>query len=148
MRNPKDENIDDTLADPDYPVDSSLALIVASSPVTRIVVSRIAERAGLRTRSQTPEEVKTIFGSSLPALILLSGGADGTEVNHLLEQLADFRRRRSRLMAPLTVLLTSNNARHRHEDTVDAVIVKPVTPDRLQPVIRDLMDRLQSMKHE
>lgn len=143
MRGPKDENDGETLAGAGETVDFSLALVVASSPITRVVVSRIAERAGLRTISRPPEEAQPVVDGRLPAIAVLSGGADGHECDHLLEQLVALRRQAGDTHAPLIVVLANSNTPLPHGDLADIVVAKPVTPDRLQPVIRDLMDRLR-----
>ena len=139
----RDENDGEILADAGAAVDFGLALVVAASPVTRVVVSRIAERTGLRTLSCTPEEAQPAVDGCLPAIALLSGGADGHDCDRLLERLAAKRRPAGRAQAPLTVLLINSNTQRPQDDLADIVMPKPVTPDRLQPVIRDLMDRLR-----
>lgn len=144
MRGSKDENDGETLAGREKVVDLNLALIVASSPITRVVVARIAERAGLRTYSEAPETAQPSIAGRLPAIALLSGGEDGHDCDRLLEQLAILRRPAGNAHAPLIVFLANSYAQPPQSDMVDIVVAKPVTPDRLQPVIRDLMDRLQT----
>lgn len=130
-------------------IDRDLAMVVGSSSITRIVVSRIAERAGLRTICHAPDEVPPgeapHDAGRLPAIAILDGGADGRDCDRLIERLAALRRPAGRTRAPLLILLRNDMdaASLLQAGSVDMVLAKPVTPDRLQPVIRDLMDRLR-----
>lgn len=143
MRESKDENIDERDPDESATLDPGLALVVAASPVTRIVVSSIAERAGLRTHSSTPGQAQPLIAGRLPAIALLAGGADSDANNQLMEQLAALRRPAGRTQAPFIVFLANSNSSRPMDDMADIVMAKPVTLDRLHPIIRDLMDRLK-----
>lgn len=143
MRKPEDEIHGGPLADTQYVIDFDLALIVARSVITRIVVSRIAEQAGLRTHSQTPEEASPFIAGHVPAIVLLAGGDDGNDCDDLLEQLVAIKRDSGLSRAPRLIMLMNEVAHQPHHHMIDATIAMPATPDRLQPVIRDLMDHLK-----
>lgn len=144
MRKPEDEINDGPLSGAQYPVNFGLALVVAASATTRVVVSRIAEQAGLKTHSLTPEEASPFIAGHVPAIALLAGGTDGNDCNDLLEQLVAIQRDTGPSRAPRIIMLVNQVAHQPHRHMIDATIAMPVTPDRLQPVIRDLMDRLRS----
>lgn len=143
MRKLENEIPDRPLADAEYSVDFGLALIAATSPVTRLVVSRIAERAGLRTHGHTPEEAWQVTPARVPAIALLAGGADGRDCDELLEQLIEIRHKTGPAQAPRLVMLINKMPDQPHHSMIDAMVMMPATPDRLQPIIRDIMDHLQ-----
>lgn len=143
MRKLENEPPDGPLAKTEYSVDFGLALVAAASPITRLVVSRIAERAGLRTHSHTPEEAWQVTPGRIPAIALLAGGTDGSDCNELLEQLIKIRHKTGPVQAPRLVMLMNKIPVHPHRSMIDAMVIMPATPDRLQPIIRDLMDHLQ-----
>lgn len=143
MRKLEDEINHGPLAGSQHAIDFGLALIVATSAITRIVVSRIAEQAGLRTHRQTPREAQPLIAGHIPAIALLAGGTDGHDCDGVLEQLRAIRQHTGPAQAPRLVMLTNQATMKLHHDVVDATVLMPVTPDKLQPVIRDLMDRLQ-----
>ncbi|RIK83958.1 MAG: response regulator [Hyphomicrobiales bacterium] len=145
MLEPRDENDGEAPPGAAETVDFGLALVVGSSPITRVVVSRIAERAGLRTVCRTSGEVQPVVAGRLPAIAILDGGADGRDCDRLAQQLAAMRRPAGRAQAPLIILLANHMpaAGRPRDGIVDVVLAKPITPDRLQPIIRDMMDRLR-----
>lgn len=122
-----------------------LALVVCSSHINRIVVSRIAERAGLKVLSETPEGAVETLAARLPGTVILDGGADDRECEQLMEGLAS-----QRLMAggptPFVILLSNANpgpGRPPRGGTIDAIVAKPITPERLQPLIQSMIDRMR-----
>ncbi|KAB2872567.1 MAG: response regulator [Bauldia sp.] len=142
MPSSSDDNDDGALLSAD--VDLGLVLVVAPSPVDRVVVSRIAERAGYRTVCRSPEEALPLNGG-LPALVVLDGAAGG-DSDRLVERFTRLRRPTGGGQAPLMILLGNAGpaARQVHGGgIVDTVVAKPITPDRLQPIIRDMMERLK-----
>ena len=143
MRKLEDEIIHGPLAEAQHGIDFSLALIVAASAVTRVVVARIAEQAGLRTHHQTPEEALPLIAGHAPAIALLAGGADGRDCDDVLKKLHAIRQHTGPAQAPRLIMLTNRATLRLYQDIVDATVLMPVTPDKLQPVIRDLMDGLQ-----
>lgn len=127
-------------------VDFGLVLVVGSSPVNRIVVSRIAEQAGFRAVCRPPDEACACLSGRLPAMVIVDGVAQGREYEPLAQRLVDLRRPVADRQAPLVVLLGKGGAttpRLCGRTVVDAVVAKPITPDRLQPVIQDMIDQLR-----
>lgn len=150
MSNSNNENGSVTFSGVDEVIDFGLVLVVGSSPVNRIVVSRIAERAGFRAVCQTPGEAHLSLSGRLPAMVIVDAGAQDRECEPLAERLVRLRHSVSGRLAPLVLLLGTGNAAAPQlcgRNVVDAVIAKPITPDRLQPVIRDMIDRLRSADH-
>jgi len=120
---------------------SGPVMIVAASPVNRIVVTRIVERAGLKAMAFSPEAAPSALAEQNPAIVVLDGDPSFDPDLFLAETITKQRRIRHNL--PLAVLLTTD-ARRKNESaqgSFDAVVVKPITPEVLQPVIDDLMVR-------
>ena len=128
-------------------IDFGLVLVVGPSPVDRIVVSRIAEQAGFRTACRPPDEACACLSGRLSAMVIVDGGAQGREYEPLAQRLVDLRRPITDRRAPLVVLLGKAGAatpqQLRGRAVVDAVVTKPITPDRLQPVIQDMIEQLR-----
>ncbi|MEO3386450.1 response regulator [Mesorhizobium sp. CAU 1741] len=121
-----------------------LALVVSTSPINRIVMGRIAERAGLKVVAETPESAASVFLSRSPGLVILDGGHDDRECECMMESLSA-RRQASIGKRPVVILLSNRNPLPDPlpGQYIDAVVAKPITPDRLQPLLQSMMDRLQ-----
>lgn len=145
MQNSTDDNRDGAGVNAGSAIDFGLALVVGSSPISRIVVSRISERAGLRTVSAAPDEAKAAFGEALPVLVILDCVAENRECARLLDHLARLRRFVDGGHAPMVIFLSDRaaTARPGRHAVIDEVVAKPVMPDRLQPMIQEMVDRLQ-----
>ena len=126
-------------------VNFDLALVVGSSPINRIVVSRIAERAGLKVLVEEPGTAEATLAAKLPGTVILDGGADNRECEQLMESLAA-QRLAAGGRAPFVILLSNANpapGQPPKGGTIDAIVAKPITPDRLQPLIQSMMDRIR-----
>lgn len=80
------------------------------------------------------------MSSRKPGTVILDGGADDLECDEVLKELAAMRSQgKSRL--PIVILLSnsSNKPSKPQSDFIDAVVLKPVNPDRLQPLILNLL---------
>lgn len=120
----------------------SLVLIAATSKVNRVVVSRIMERAGLKTVTEAPEDAAALLDRLRPGIVILDGGADNRECDLVLERLAG-QRRASRSNLPRVILLTTRNGTPETlapGKLVDAVVAKPITPERLQPLVGRMVE--------
>jgi len=128
--------------------DFQLALVVATSHVNRIVVSRIAANAGLKVVAGSPDDATSLLPEKSPGVIILDGGADDRECERLIESLAMCRRDAGRT-APFVILLSNTTAttaapgNHPHSNAIDAIVAKPITPEKLQPLIQGLLDRVR-----
>lgn len=146
MQSSCDDNDGDAPAGAGPAMDFETALVVASSPVNGVVVSRICERVGLRTVCMTPEHAQTALPDPLPVLVILDGGADNRECSAVTERLAQLRRPVADRLAPLVILLCSHNDAALppvEDDVVDMTMAKPILPDRLQPVLCEMIDGLR-----
>ena len=126
-------------------VDFDLVLVVGSSPVNRVVVSKIAERMGLRAIAAEPEAAPATLFASNPGTVILDGGADGRECDSVIEGLAA-QRLAAGGRAPVVILLQNPVPSHGQPPkggTIDAIVAKPISPDRLQPLIRSMIDRVR-----
>lgn len=119
----------------------NLVLTVGNSRIGNVVISRIAELAGLKPLVATPESAGVILSSRKPGTVILDGGADDLECAEVLKELAAMRRGQGGSRLPVVILLsnTANQPSASQSDFVDAVVLKPVNPDRLQPLILNLL---------
>jgi CheY-like chemotaxis protein len=123
--------------------DYGLALVVASSPVNRIVVSRIIQEAGLKVRAETPDAALSALEALMPATVVLDGGADNRECEHVMAKLQALQGNTDASI-PFVVLLATPHAAPVNDRTIDAIVAKPILPERLQPLIHRLLDRLRA----
>jgi len=118
-------------------------VVVSRSPVVLIVLSRIVERARMRAVSCEPERAQREIAERDPLVVILDGGADLHECDAAFAPIAA-RKRMSGGARPYVVMLTTRNLAHDEmEDTglVDTLVAKPITPERLQPLMEQLRDR-------
>lgn len=124
--------------------DLSQVLVVAASPINRIVLSRIAERAYLKASAMEPGEAgRTLAAAAArdrsPGLVIVDMDAALGNAGSLIDLLSALRSASPRRL-PLVVGVVSNC-----ETTTlpalqfDATVVRPVTPETLQPVIERLI---------
>lgn len=125
-------------SDAEYRLD--LVLAVGNSRIGNVVVGKIAERAGLKALATTPENAGEVLSSEKPATVILDGGADDNECNVVMESLAA-QRTQSGGRLPVVIFLSSMDmsAPTAYRNLVDAVVAKPVNPDRLQPLMQTLL---------
>lgn len=122
--------------------DLDLALVVGSSTVDRIVLARIAERSGLHVVALEPGRAMEILVARRPGTILLDGGADGRECDDLIPTLAAMRDGAGS-GRPFVVYLSNrpSDPGRPPTDVFDSVVSRPITPDRLQPLIVASLER-------
>ncbi len=116
-------------------------LVVGRSPVNRVVVSKIVERSGLKPISEAPETAEKALQVFLPGTIVLDGGADNKDCDALIAGIAAVRRLGGG-RTPSVILLSNRNGTPQSlglSSIVDAAVAKPITPERLQPVIETLI---------
>jgi CheY-like chemotaxis protein len=120
-------------------------LVVGKSQITRVVVSRIVERSGLRPVSEPPENAQRTLSALKPGTVILDGGVDNCDCNHLLASISAQRRVSDRNV-PRVILLSTRIGTPESlslGSTVDAVVAKPITPEALQPVVDRLMETVR-----
>lgn len=123
--------------------DFSKVLVVGKSSINRVVVSKIVEKAGLRPISESPETAERALASLVPGAIILDGGPDNKDCDSLMPGI-DALRRASGKPLPSVILLSTRTGTPESlglSSVVDAVVAKPITPERLQPVIDRLVGR-------
>ena len=131
------------LADVEDGTTANLAavLVVGKSNITRVVVSKIVERSGLRPVAEAPEGAQRVLARLRPGTVILDGGADNCDCNHLFGSLSDQRRMSGRNV-PCVILLSTRTGTPETLPVgamVDAVVAKPITPENLQPVVDRLV---------
>jgi CheY-like chemotaxis protein len=122
-------------------VNLSLVLIICSSPINRIVVSRIVEQTGLKAICEPPQSaVETMFARQ-PGLVILDSGPKDDEHHHIAPAIVDHRRASGSTLPMLIVLSTKVlSPDSPFANIADAVVSKPITPDALQPKIEQLVE--------
>src|SRR6185312_15297291 len=119
----------------------SLVLIVCSSPISRVVVSRIVEQSGLKPICETPQGALEALSSRQPGLVILDCGPSHEEHHPMAPAIVDHRRASGSILPLLIVLSTKAlPADSPFANIADAVVAKPITPDSLQPKIEQLVE--------
>ena len=124
----------------DRNLSASHVLVVGSSSVNCVVISRVVERMGLKV--ERPENAAMALRDTTPAIVILDGGAGNQDCDGLLGDLQKTREA-SEGALPAVILLSTANV---SPDTlaapaIDMVVSKPLTIDRLQPAIEALRAR-------
>lgn len=123
--------------------DFSHVLIIGRSQINKVVVSKIVERSGLKPLAEVPELAGKVLHQVVPGTIILDGGADNTDCDGVIEHIVALRRASGK-DAPLIILLSNRTGDVRSlslSSAVDAVVAKPITPERLQPVVEQMVMR-------
>ncbi|MDF3154004.1 MULTISPECIES: response regulator [Mesorhizobium] len=123
--------------------DPSQVLVVGRSPINRVVISKIVERSGLKPISESPDTAARILRSLIPGAVVLDGGADNKDCDNLMSSIDALRRASGKSLPPVILLSTKNGTTESLglPGVIDVVIAKPITPERLQPVIDRLIGR-------
>jgi CheY-like chemotaxis protein len=119
----------------------SLVMVVCSSQINRIVLSRIVERAGLKVVCETPDQAGSALQAHMPGMVIVDCGAMNDECHALAPALVA-QRRVARSNLPMLVALSAAalppESPFKH--LADAIVAKPVTPEKLQPTIERLIE--------
>jgi CheY-like chemotaxis protein len=121
--------------------DFSRVLVVGRSQINRVVVSKIVERSGLKPISESPETAAKALQVFIPGTVVLDGGADNRDCDGLMAGIAAVRRAVGKA-TPSVILLSARTGTPQSLDVssvVDVVVAKPITPERLQPIIDRLI---------
>ena len=123
--------------------DPSQVLVVGKSPINRVVISKIVERSGLKPISESPDTAARILRSLIPGAVVLDGGADNKDCDNLMSSIDALRRASGKSLPPVILLSTKNGTTESLglSGIIDVVVAKPITPERLQPVIDRLIGR-------
>jgi CheY-like chemotaxis protein len=119
----------------------SKVVIVGKSRINQVVVSKIIEGLGLKPVPETPETATKILLAMVPGAIVLDGGADNKDCDALMPTIAALRRA-SGQSRPSVILLSNRTGSPENlslSGLIDVVVAKPITPDRLQPVLNRLI---------
>lgn len=126
--------------------DLSRVLIVGNSQINRIVVSRIVERSGLKSVSETPVTAVRVLPLIFPGLVILDGGPDNRDCESVMAGIVALRRVSGRAV-PAVILLSNRTGSPESlalTGAVSAVVTKPFTTEQLQPVVEHLLERVRS----
>lgn len=135
---------DESARTPDRHVaDLTKVLVVGRSQINRVVVAKIVERSGLKTISEAPDTAMAMLRKMAPATIILDGGSDNKDCDGLMQSILSLRLASGTNLP--SVILLSNRAGTPESlslsSAVDIVVAKPITPERLQPVVEKLLGR-------
>ena len=125
------------------PTDFSKVLVVGKSSINRVVVSKIVEKSGLRPISESPDTAAKALSGHAPCAVILDGGPDNKDCDVLMSGI-DALRRVSGKALPSVILISTRTGTPESlglSSVIDAVVAKPITPERLQPVIDRLIGR-------
>ena len=122
---------------------SPSVLVVGKSPINRVVVSKIVERSGLKPISESPDMAAKTLRTLVPGVIVLDGGADNKDCDILMSGIETLRRASGKSFPPVILLSTKTGTPESLglSNVIDVVVAKPITPERLQPVIDRLISR-------
>ncbi|WP_309083380.1 response regulator [Chelativorans sp.] len=117
-----------------------MVLVVAASPINRIVISRTIERAGMRATTTSPETALDALGERRPAMVIVDEGGQEGLLTLLFGEIARLRAGDAGLPRVVLVVEPSQQRGKSYGGIVDAVVVKPLTPEGLQPIVQRLAD--------
>ncbi|MEO5321823.1 response regulator [Mesorhizobium sp. CC13] len=124
--------------------DLNRVLVVGRSQINRVVVAKIVERSGLRPVTEGPDTAELALRSLAPGTIILDGGSDNRDCDALLPSIVSLRLA-SGSNLPAVILLSTKAGTPESlslSTAVDIVVAKPITPERLQPVVEKLLGRV------
>jgi len=125
--------------------DTKLVMVVGPSRINQIVISKIAERAGLKALAEAPGTDVDILKAKEPAMIIVDHSPDDAEWARLIEPLAERRNARAERL-PFVILLSHASGKLSIPDAdsiIDIVLQKPIMPDRLQPILQKLAEQIE-----
>lgn len=123
--------------------DLTKVLVVGRSQINRVVVVKIVERSGLKTISEAPDTAIAMLSKMVPGTIILDGGSDNKDCDALMPSIMSLRLA-SGTNLPSVILLSNKPGTPESlslSSAVDIVVAKPITPERLQPVVDKLVGR-------
>lgn len=119
---------------------SKQALIIAASPISRIVIGRTIERIYLSSQAVTPEAAPAALRKSQPLLVIIDGPLGEPAAEQLFTELARHRKAsEQKLPRVLMIADAAASSDLPYGTTIDATVSKPITPDTLQPVVERLL---------
>jgi len=122
--------------------DLGLVLVIAASPVNRVVVGRIVECAGLKAIRETPQKAERALLEWRPGTVILDCGADNSECDCFAPAFEQFRLGQGGALPFLILLSTAGvpSGGTLLAGFADATVSKPITIDGLQPVLVQLVE--------
>jgi CheY-like chemotaxis protein len=123
--------------------DDRQVLVVAQSRVNLVIISEIVHRCGLRSATESVVGAAARLKANRPRLVILDGGADNRDCDGIFEEIEALRRISETGSPRVIMLYTRSGPAERPElpSCVDEAVAKPITPERLQPVIDRLARR-------
>ncbi len=125
--------------------DPARVLVVGTSQINRIVISKIVERSGLRPVTETPMTAIRVLPLLFPGLVILDGGSVNEDCAALIPGILALRRIAGRDV-PAVILLSNRNGSPESlalSTAIDAAVAKPFNTDQLQPVVERLLERIR-----
>ena len=117
------------------------ALIVSDTQVNRIVVSRIVENAGIKTLSMTPPQALEQSAQQFFSLVVIDGEPGMASAAEIIKRYSTGPDLADAGKPAIIFLSTSMTLPEGIEaNAIDAVVAKPLTPDRLEAEVLRLTD--------
>ena len=116
-------------------------LVIATKPVNRIVITHSIERVHRKPKSVEPLEAEMALGNPNLALVVIDATGDQAHLDAIFSQLTELRNKRDCGM-PRVLLIESTSSGAGLDTTalpVDAVINRPITPDKIQTLVDRLL---------
>jgi CheY-like chemotaxis protein len=137
----KNPNLTGRDANSGISADFSHVLVVGKSPINRVVVSKIVEKSGLKPISDSPEMAIKTLRTLIPGAVVLDGGANNKDCDVLMADIDALRRASGRSLPSVILLSTITGTPESLglSSVIDVVVTKPITTERLQPVIDRLI---------
>lgn len=113
---------------------------VGNVPVNLVVVTRVAERARLKAVALSPTDAVRCLTLLKPIILVIDGGADNRECDTLIDTITHCRQASSEGHPRLLFLSTSPKTEKQSllHPVMDAVLAKPIVPERLEAVLASL----------
>jgi len=124
----------------DSGTDRNRVLIIAASPINRIVISRSIERLYLKATAVGPEGALEALAAVRPMMVIVDEGRQGESLEALYQDLA-LRRQNTGERLPRVVLIVEPSRQKEattYGGVVDAVLAKPITLEAIHPVVERL----------
>ncbi|MBS9719433.1 hypothetical protein JYU29_01890 [Tianweitania sp. BSSL-BM11] len=113
---------------------------VGDVPVNLVVVTRIAQRARLHAVALSPNDAIRSLPVLKPMIVILDGGVDDRQYDALLDVIRDNRQKNGQGHPRLLYLSAgqAKEAQSRRHPVFDAVVSKPILPERLEAALSQL----------
>ena len=121
--------------------DTNRVLVVAPSPIDRIVIARTIQRIYLKPVSAAPEEALHVLIADPPVLVVVDRAIKDELLNPLMDELSRRRRISEGSLPRILMIETARERAHTppFAGVVDMTISKPILQETLQRAVERLI---------